>query len=213
MPLPASEVVPLFGHSYLDDLLASEKYAVVMSGTSASPPAYHHEFIVANRFFVPGCIDATVWLNHKKGDEFVGLYRAGKLASGHTPTVMHGAVQGFMFDEILGAAATTMARVVTGNPELAFMTRNLLTQYLRPVMIPNDLVVHARVTNVEGLKDIDKVRDIEILGSLYQLKDWVAYREALARGEAAVEPKPLAKGRAEFAKVDLSSHLKRAQKL
>lgn len=205
--VPPAQVVGLFGRPYLEKLLGAG-YNPVMAGTSESRPPYHHDFILPHRLFVPGALDAVLWLLEPTGKELVGVYRAGQLVSGHTPQVMHGSMQAFVFDETTGAAATMCARLISGRSDLAFMTRNLLTTYLRPIIVPSDIVVVARVTNLEALKNIDLVKDIEILAEIFRLDDWVAHRE----GQAG-EPKPLARGRAEFSKVDLSKHLERAAKM
>lgn len=204
--------VSAFDSPLLSSLFNSGNYIPVLGGTKSDPPSYHHPFCMPRHLFIDQGIEACVWLNAKDGSEFIGVYRAGRKMSGHTPTTMHGGSTGLMMDEVLGAAATTTARVVSGRDDLAFMTRNLLTSYLRPVVVPNDLVVFARVSGVHKFKtEMDKVKDIEINANLFYLKDFTAWREAVARGDTAVkEPVILAKGRAEFAKVDLSAHLKRA---
>jgi acyl-coenzyme A thioesterase PaaI-like protein len=195
-------------------LHSSGSYHVVQAGTAANPPKYHQPCYMPQLLHVPKGMEAFLWLNENSGKEFIGVYRMGQLMSGHNENVLHGSITGLIMDEVLGAAATLTARQLSGQLNLAFMTRNLLTTYLRPVIVPNDLVVVAKVTGVERFRtEMDKVKDIEILGTLYLLKDWVKWREATDNGKDAKEPVALAKGRAEFSKVDMDQHMKRASKL
>ncbi|KAI9005679.1 hypothetical protein DFJ74DRAFT_712713 [Hyaloraphidium curvatum] len=208
-----ADVLALFHFPLLNELLSSGAYTVVLAGTATKPPDYRNHSHMAYRLFAKDGLEAMIWLLERNGKDFLGIYRCGSLLSGHRADIIHGSATALMFDEVLGSAATMTAHLVSGNRSLAYLTRNLTTSFFRPALVPNDFVVHARITNPVRTEDVPGAKTITIEGALYPLSDFVSWRKALSDGADVPEPKPLARGSADFSRVDLGERIARAAKL